>query len=85
MGCVITVCAMISIRIQTLFQLAVNVIRRINLRINVNILQGCHVGFVLTENAKAENLVIVIAMKTTIVLMELVLPALTNANKFACE
>ena len=85
MGCVITVCAMISIRIQTLFQLAINVSRGIILRINVNILQGCHVGFVLKENAKAENLVIVIAMKTTIVLMELVITPLPPTTHFACE
>jgi hypothetical protein len=85
MGCVIMVCAMITIQIQTLFQLAINVSRRINLRINVNILQGCPVGFVLKDIAKAENLVIVIAMKTTIVLMELVMPPLTRKHEFACE
>ena len=77
---------MITIRIQTLFQLAINVSGRINLRINVNILQGCPVGFVLKDFAKAENLVvIVIAMKTKIVLMELVGTPMALTTHFACE
>jgi len=71
-GCVIMVCAMITIRIHTLFQLAMNVIRRIILRINVDILQGCPVGFVLIKDARTEKLA-VIAMKTSIVFLEIVM------------
>ena len=81
MGCVITVYAMITIRIQPLFQLAIIAILMINLRINVSFLQGYQLGFVFTENAKPENLA-VIAMKTTIVFLELVLSI--GATNFAC-
>ena len=63
---------MITIRIHMLFQLAINVILMINLWINVNLFQGYHAEFVVMINARTENMA-VIAMKTTIVFLEVVL------------